>query len=731
MANITLTPSIAAPGDVVDVAGAGFNRKFKFNLTTVNSAGQEVGQSTNINRPQRDGTFKVGIKAPTLEGNSLVRAYQQGVKVAEAPLVVKIVVTPPPPVDPKPTITSGPTVSLITQTGAKVSWALSEPCTGQTEYGTTTAYGKLSTLESGLLSSHNQNLSGLVADTTYHFRVHSKDSAGQEVISADTTFKTSATVITPPPPKTIVVAQGTKGYIAKAGDVIDGWTITGPGDSSYDGSTIGIYVNVPNVTIKNCTISGLSFVGIYTDTLTTNLTVDNNTISHVSYAGILTKGTTNSKITRNKIDHVGDHGHQTPDCNAYGIVITMDYGADPSTDILIDGNTVTDVPLWHGLNSHGGLRLTFSNNTVRRSARAIFITNAAEGGAEDAHDCIIINNDLGEPKSDVPAGGTDSNCAITLYKSFNTIVDNNKTGAYLVPINNVGNTSTFAHPPTGNTSGTVVTPPPTGNTVTVASIPDLMNALANNSYDTIIVKNGRYFPANAGAGYTNDDTFTAGLWIGSRFASRTNPVLVKAETKGGVILDGNGHTYFGGLTFANGSHHQTWDGFSFDNGQATDTGVIVFGSWPELPGSHHITLRNITLLPRLTSHTRNNDHGVYFSSSSNGAHDLVLEDFDVQGNATAPLSSAWHHDHDPNCYNLRGERWKVKGVYTGVFFYSHEKHDITLKDWTIDAGRETGIDLTYPAPNIRLENVIVTNTPVKLHAPNGTAGLTIVGGNLP
>ena len=253
-----------------------------------------------------------------------------------------------------------------------------------------------------------------------------------------------------PPAKTITVAKGTKGYVAKAGDVIDGWTITGPGDALFDGSTIGIYVAVPNVTIRNCKISGLGFVGIFLDPGATNFTIEKNTISHVGYAGILTKGATNGKIIGNLVDHIGDHGHQTPDCNAYGIVPTMDYGGAPSADILIDGNTVTDVPLWHGLNTHGGLRLTFSNNIVRRCARAIFLTNAAEGGNEDAHDCVVIGNDLGEPKSDVPAGGTDSNCAITLYKSFNTVVDNNKTGTYLVPINNVGNTATFAHPPTGN-----------------------------------------------------------------------------------------------------------------------------------------------------------------------------------------------------------------------------------------------------------------------------------------
>ena len=63
-----------------------------------------------------------------------------------------------------------------------------------------------------------------------------------------------------------------------------------------------------------------------------------------------------------------------------------------------------------------------------------------------------------------------------------------------------------------------------------------------------------------------------------------------------MTFDGGGASYFGGLTFVDGAHDQTWDGFKFANGQATDTGVIVFGGYAGLPAPHHITLRSISIL---------------------------------------------------------------------------------------------------------------------------------------
>jgi len=48
----------------------------------------------------------------------------------------------------------------------------------QVEYGTSTSYGSSSTLNSSKVTSHSATLSGLQPSTTYHFRVKSRDAAG-------------------------------------------------------------------------------------------------------------------------------------------------------------------------------------------------------------------------------------------------------------------------------------------------------------------------------------------------------------------------------------------------------------------------------------------------------------------------------------------------------------------------------------------------------------------------
>jgi hypothetical protein len=75
---------------------------------------------------------------------------------------------------------------------ARIGWTTNERTTGQVEYGTTTAYGQTITLNTSLTFNHPTRLSGLTPNTTYHYRVRSKDAAGNVTTSADYTFKTKA-----------------------------------------------------------------------------------------------------------------------------------------------------------------------------------------------------------------------------------------------------------------------------------------------------------------------------------------------------------------------------------------------------------------------------------------------------------------------------------------------------------------------------------------------------------
>ncbi len=79
----------------------------------------------------------------------------------------------------------------VTATAATIHWTTDKLCTGQINYGKTSSYGSSSALSQTLVTQHTVDLSGLSSDTTYHYRVRSKDSSGNEVVSSDMQFKTS------------------------------------------------------------------------------------------------------------------------------------------------------------------------------------------------------------------------------------------------------------------------------------------------------------------------------------------------------------------------------------------------------------------------------------------------------------------------------------------------------------------------------------------------------------
>lgn len=95
----------------------------------------------------------------------------------------------------------GWTTGLTGQNNAAVSWSTDENSTSEVEYGLNTAYG--STLSDPVLTqSHYLLLSGLQPTTLYHFRVKSKDAAGNVGISGDYTFTTPTPAPLPMPSPT-------------------------------------------------------------------------------------------------------------------------------------------------------------------------------------------------------------------------------------------------------------------------------------------------------------------------------------------------------------------------------------------------------------------------------------------------------------------------------------------------------------------------------------------------
>ena len=89
-----------------------------------------------------------------------------------------------------PLVLSAIAASSITVSSAKITWTTDKASDSQVEYGLTTAYGSVTLLNSSLVTSHSQPLSGLAPNTRYHYRVKSRDAAGNLAVSRDFTFRT-------------------------------------------------------------------------------------------------------------------------------------------------------------------------------------------------------------------------------------------------------------------------------------------------------------------------------------------------------------------------------------------------------------------------------------------------------------------------------------------------------------------------------------------------------------
>src|SRR5213083_1791769 len=96
-------------------------------------------------------------------------------------------------------VLSAVTVSSTGPDTATITWTTDEPADSQVEYGLTTAYGSASALDTSRVTAHAVTLKGLAAGTLYHYRVKSKDAAGNLAVSPDAVFTTAPPPDTTPP----------------------------------------------------------------------------------------------------------------------------------------------------------------------------------------------------------------------------------------------------------------------------------------------------------------------------------------------------------------------------------------------------------------------------------------------------------------------------------------------------------------------------------------------------
>lgn len=197
------------------------------------------------------------------------------------------------------------------------------------------------------------------------------------------------------------------------------------GRVSTNASAVGIEVaNAQDVTLRDCTVSD------------------------VRYAGIMVSGSLRVRIEDCRVYRV-DAGRQNANMNAYGIAVTG-RGTRRSSDVMVLRAIVEDVPDWHGLDTHGGLRVQFLDCIVRRCNRAIFVTSSSLAPAAE---CEVSRNLCAEPmpRRDVMTTPPYNEVGLTVVKGCSAYGDGNVFEGW--PAGNAINVQSGA---AGTFTGTVI-----------------------------------------------------------------------------------------------------------------------------------------------------------------------------------------------------------------------------------------------------------------------------------
>ena len=95
------------------------------------------------------------------------------------------------PPSPSTLVISNIQTGTITTSSSQIVWATNVPANSSVDYGTTTAYGNSTPVDSTMVTSHQVTISGLAAGTTYYYQVNSSDSKGNNGHSGGNKLKTA------------------------------------------------------------------------------------------------------------------------------------------------------------------------------------------------------------------------------------------------------------------------------------------------------------------------------------------------------------------------------------------------------------------------------------------------------------------------------------------------------------------------------------------------------------
>ncbi len=179
---IALTDSAATitwNTDVPATSQVNYGLTTSYGSSTTKDTNLVTNHSQTITGLTASTNYNYQVSSDDSVGNNAVSANKGFVTAAGAD------VTPP--------VISNVFTANILSTSFAINWDTDEGATSQVEYGTTTAYGNLTALNTNLDTAHGVTLGNLSPSTLYHFRILAKDAAGNLATGIDRTETTAAT----------------------------------------------------------------------------------------------------------------------------------------------------------------------------------------------------------------------------------------------------------------------------------------------------------------------------------------------------------------------------------------------------------------------------------------------------------------------------------------------------------------------------------------------------------
>lgn len=238
---------------------------------------------------------------------------------------------------------------------------------------------------------------------------------GKTVIFPPGIYKTNGITI---PNNTVIVGYGAKIFNSTVGSVIlnignqskvYGLEIQGSGNATYQDNDRGVQIvgsynavisvinYITDVLFEDCYIHDCGGYGIFTQ-YAKHVKINRCRIEHIGYSGIQVISSENVHVMGRTLIKEVSPGTGTL---AYGVAFTRtgavtDLVQYPrSKDCSVTNCNVEDVPLWEGLDTHGGENILFEGNTVRNCKTGIACTAATGNGGTNLYGpqfCVVTNN---------------------------------------------------------------------------------------------------------------------------------------------------------------------------------------------------------------------------------------------------------------------------------------------------------------------------------------------------